>query len=329
VTSAARVSILIPCYNSASFIDRTLYFARGQTHGDLTIRVSIDAGEDSTPQIVRAHAACDPRIVVHEQPHRLGWAGNVNFLLGLVDTPYFFLYFHDDILLPQYTETMLERLRSRPQAAGAYCDMGHFGGASHVSTGPSYLGPTVGRLLTLMLAPERGSPLRAMLRTELAGQLRLPQMDTGGFWANEPFLMAMLAAGALEHVPEVLYLRWSNRSGGLTDGWKKLAPREIAQGWRANIQARLDILFGVTADPAERDALILALYLLTFPTLCELRDETGNAMFPTAASMHPLFDAPGTMERLRPYGAGIESWARTRFDHCQALRLQQCSEPAQ
>lgn len=316
--SAALVSVLIPCYNSASFIDRTLNFARSQTFGAIAIKVSIDAGDDGTAQRVRAHAAGDSRIVVHEQHSRLGWTGNVNFLLGQVDTPFFFLYFHDDELLPRYTERMLQRLQAHPQAAGAYCDMGHFGDSDHVSTGPAYLGTPVQRLLTLMLAPHRGSPLRAMLRTECAGHLRLPDMDSRGFWANEPFLMEMLLAGPLDHVPEVLYRRWNNRSGGLTDGWKSLSSRAIVSGWQSNIAARLNILSRAADDPAQREPLVFALYLQVFPALCDLCDEQGQWLFPSAASLHPLFAAPGTPALLAPYGTQLEGWARERFEYCQA-----------
>ncbi len=314
----AQVSILIPCYMAASFIDRTLYFARGQTVGDVSIVVSIDTGDDMTQQIVQSHAARDSRIVVHEQAERLGWVGNINFLLEQVDTPFFFLYFHDDVLLPQYTRHMLERLHAQPQAAGAYCDMGHFGDADHVSTGPAYLGSTVQRLLTLMLAPHRGSPLRAMLRTERAGHLRLPDMAADGFWANEPFLMDMLVAGPLEHVPEVLYLRWNNRSGGLTDGWKKLAPQAIVSGWKSNVEARLDILSRVARNAVERQSLVFALYLQVFPALRDLRDEQGDLLFPTAASLHPLFAMPGAPALLANYGSEIMGWANERFKKCQA-----------
>jgi hypothetical protein len=146
-------------------------------------------------------------------------------------------------------------------------------------------------------------------------------VETGGFWANEPFLMSLLVAGTLEHVPEVLYLRWNNRGGGLTDGWKQLPPHRVASGWRANVCARLDIISRATADPAERDALVLALYLQTFPVLRELCDERGNALFPTPASVHPLFDTAATPRLLARYGAEIEGWARARFERCQARRL--------
>jgi hypothetical protein len=313
-----EVSILIPAYMAASFIDRTLYFACGQTYHAVSIVVSIDAGDDQTADIVRSHAAADSRIIVHEQEERLGWAGNVNFLLGEVRTPYFFIYFHDDILLPQYTDHMLATLRAHPQAAGAYCDMGHFGATDHLSTGPAYLGSAGERLLTLLLAPQRGSPLRAMLRSECAGQLRFLDMGTGGFWANEPFLMEMLLAGPLEHVPEVLYLRWGGRDGGLTDGWSKLASQAIVAGWSANVEARLNIVSRAAIDTAERESLVFALFLNTFPVVRELRDERGTLLFPTAASLHPLLAAPGTPELLAARSAKMQGWAKERFEMCGA-----------
>jgi hypothetical protein len=317
-SSAARaeISILIPAYMAASFIDRTLYFARGQTYGALNILVSIDAGDDATPAIVRSHATRDSRIVVHEQAERLGWAGNVNFLLGQVDTPYFLIYFHDDILLPQYTAQMFATLQSQPQSAGAYCDMGHFGASNHVSVGQAYAGSTVQRLLTLMLAPQRGSPLRAMLRTERAGHLRLPDVAAGGFWANEAYLMEMLIAGPLEHVPQVLYLRWNGRAGGLTDGWRKLAPQAIRAGWRSNIEARLNIIARATPRNAEQEALIFALFLQVFSAVRDLRDEEGSLLFPSPDSLHPLFATSGTPQLLANYGADIEEWAWQKFEQC-------------
>jgi glycosyltransferase involved in cell wall biosynthesis len=301
---------------AAAFIDRTLCFARGQTHSAVSIVVSVDAGDDNTPDIVRSHAAADARITVYEQKERLGWAGNVNFLLEKVDTQHFFLYFHDDILLPQYCQQMLETLHAHPQATGAYCDMGHFGATDHVSTGPAYVGSTAERLLTLMLAPQRGSPMRAMLRTESAGHVRLPQIGADGFWANEPYLMEMLAAGPLQHVPQVLYLRWNRRSGGLTDGWRKLAPQAIAAGWKSNINARLNIISRVVQDTAEREALVFALFVQVFPVVKELRDEQGGLLFRTPASLHPLFAAPGTPQLLADYGADIGGWAREKFELC-------------
>lgn len=315
---ADEVTILIPAYQSAAFIDRTLLFARGQTHASLRIVVSVDAGDDNTGELVQAHAAQDARIVLHEQKARLGWVGNVNFLLGQVTTPYFFIYFHDDIILPQYTQWMLDHLQKYPDAAGVYCDMGHFGASDKISRGPNYTGPTTGRLLKLMLAPERGSPLRALLRSTKAGHIRLPDMGSGGFWANEALLLDMLAAGELEQLSQVLYLRWSQRSGGLTDGWKQLLPADISRGWRANVAVRLQSIENAGVTTAERKVLEYALFLQVFPAVKHLADEHGRHLFPTPADLHPRFADLEAGANFAQFGHDIANWAAERAAQCEA-----------
>ena len=307
------VSILIPAYNSEPFIDRTLWFARGQKLGAVKILLSIDAGSDNTHALALRHAREDARLLVQQQHTRLGWAGNVNWLLEQVDTPFFCLYFHDDILLPQYTGHLLHVLEKSPQAAGVYCAMGHFGASDHVSAGPEYHGSPCKRLLTLLLHPERGSPLRALLRTEVAGGIRLPDMGSNGFWANEPFLMQMLLSGPLAYSPEALYLRWNRRSGGLTEGWKRLSTAEVVTGWRANIDARLEIIESATHSASERDALRFALFLHAFAPIAALYEEDGHTGLPQLEAFHPLFADPGTPELLRGCGELIETQGAERY----------------
>jgi glycosyltransferase involved in cell wall biosynthesis len=164
-----EVSVLIPAYQSESFIGRTLDCARAQTHPAIRILISVDKCGDATAAVAHARAAIDDRVVVFEQTERLGWAGNVNFLLDRSETPYHFLYFHDDMIAPTYIATLLTALRAQPQAASVHCDMSHFGGSDWYSTGRAYLGPAVERVLTFLLAPSRGSPLRSVMRKDAVG----------------------------------------------------------------------------------------------------------------------------------------------------------------
>jgi glycosyltransferase involved in cell wall biosynthesis len=316
-----EVSVLIPAYLAAGFIDRTLNFARGQTFDNLAIIVSVDAGNDNTADIARGYADTDARIEVYEHEERLGWAGNVNFLIENVETPFFFLYFHDDIILPQYIERLLLLLRNDPEAAGAYCDMGHFGASDHVSVGPAYTGTRVHRLLLMMLSRERGSPLRALLSSKRAGHLRMPDMGNGGFWANEPFLMDMLAAGSVHHLPEMLYLRWARRAGGLTDGWKNLKPQFVLNGWRDNIESRLRIIEKTTGNEAERRALRFALFLQTFPVMQTLYAEYGSDMLQSPMDLHTVFQEPQTPDSLAAFGEEIRTLGTERYSWCKEQHL--------
>ena len=109
----ADVSICIPAWMAESFIENTIRFAAGQTYDRIAILISVDESTDATSELCRKHSMKDERITVFEQDHRLGWAGNVNFLLERVTTPFFFLYFHDDVIAPQYTEVLLRSLEKR------------------------------------------------------------------------------------------------------------------------------------------------------------------------------------------------------------------------
>jgi glycosyltransferase involved in cell wall biosynthesis len=293
LSTATEVSVCIPAWRAAGFIDRTLRCAREQTHEALRIVVSIDLSGDGTEDICRAHARADDRVEVHTHCERLGWARNVNFLLDYVETELAFLYFHDDIIEPTYTERLVGALRDRPDAASAHCDMGHFGGSNWVNPGRQYEGTAAERVVTFLVAPDRGSLLRSVLRgTVLADGLRMPTGSNAGVWANEPFLVQLVAAGPALRVPETLYRRWDKRDGGLTDGWLSLGVDEIIDGHRVNAEYALAVIDGMHPSAEERAVLLFALFV----------NMTGRMR-----TAERTYDAPTVSppERLLPVFAGM------------------------
>ena len=324
-----EVGICIPAWQSQAFIGRTLDFALGQTHGRVRVLVSIDQCDDDTSAICLARAQRDPRVAVFVQPTRLGWAGNVNFLLDQVSTPYFFLYFHDDVIVPQYTARLLHALQRRPDAASAHCDMDHFGAPRPVSVGFAYEGTAARRLGAFLVAPERGSPLRSLTRSALlADGLRLPTGEIDGLWANEPYLMQLVAAGAAVHVPEILYYRWNQREGGLTDGWKRLAPAEVHAGHAGNIRTALEIIDRATADASERRALAFCLYVHMMPRLRAIERESQGAIAIDPETVSARFAAAGEPCDLACLGEEISSWALQRHARLRELERRRQATPA-
>lgn len=91
MTLRSDVSICIPAWQSEGIVERALRCASGQTHAGLRILVSVDHSTDATAAVCNAYAHQDRRVEVHVQEERLGWAGNVNFLLDKVDTEFFFI----------------------------------------------------------------------------------------------------------------------------------------------------------------------------------------------------------------------------------------------
>jgi hypothetical protein len=308
------VTICIPAWQAEAFIDRTLWAARRQTHADVRILVSVDHGEDGTAAICRAHARDDARIEAVVQAERLGWARNVNFLLDRVSTEFYFLYFHDDVIDESYTERLLEVLRRRPDAGSVHCDVGHFGGSDAVSLGREYVGSGARRLITFLYSPVRGSPLRSLTRTDLLRSgLRLPVAAEGGFWANQPFLMRLLAAGPALRVPEVLYRRWDKRQGGLTDGWTRFTLDQVVTGYRTNTRLCLGILGGVPATADERELLSfgLCLYMMAQVRQAEARLGTSAPLRPE--ELHPDFAGLRVPDALRGLEPEMEQAARATF----------------
>ena len=256
------VTACIPAWQSESFIERTLDCVCAQTHERLRILISIDRGDDETSRICARHARQDPRIRVFEQPERLGWARNVNFLLDRVDTEYFFLYFHDDLIVPDYTRRLLAKLDARPDAMSVHCDMGHFGGSDHVSQGVEYSGKAAQRLFKFLVAPVKGSPLRKSdplrpPRFRRASAYRGPRWTVG-----EPAVSdgaagrrasPACARGALPALGPAL--------GGTHDGWRRFSLEEVISGYRVNVAKGAEIVSRIAEDEGERELLTFGLYL--------------------------------------------------------------------
>jgi glycosyltransferase involved in cell wall biosynthesis len=317
----SSVSICIPTWQSRPFIARTLDFALGQTHPDTRVLVSVDHCDDGTADLCRARAAGDPRVQLFVQPERLGWARNVNFLLEQVRTGYFFLYFHDDVIVPQYTERMLRALQARPDAVSAHCDMGHFGGSDHVSEGVDYPETVAHRLGWFFAAPNRGSPLRSLTRSSaLASGLRLPTTAVDGLWANEPYLMRLLTAGPALRVPETLYFRWDKRAGALTDGWRHLPLEQLYSGYAANMSTGLEIIDGAAVSTLERAALRLCLRVNTLWQIRTAENQHAPVARRSAAEIHPVFAEAEDPDTLDALGEQLAAWARQR--HAAVARME-------
>jgi hypothetical protein len=294
------VTVCIPAYQAAEFIDRTLDCARGQTHRELRILVSVDVSTDDTAEVCRRHAAGDDRVEVVEQSERLGWAGNVNFLLGAADSEFAFVYFHDDLIDERYCEALVAALHGRPDAASAHCDMGHFGGSDRVMPGRTYDGPAARRLLEFLISLRRPSLLRSMLRTEKAGNLRLPA-DAGGVWANQPFLAKLLVAGPCLHVPEILYRRWEQREGGLTEGWRRLPFDRILDGYRLNAEETMRTIESLEPGAEERELLQFGLFVHMTARLRRAESRYGVSVVHPPESLLPQFAGmaiPPAVDRL-------------------------------
>lgn len=93
-----KVSLIVPCYNVAEYLDECLKSATGQSHSDLQILAVNDGSTDETPGKLDAWAEHDHRIeVIHQSNSGLGNARNRGIAAAEGD----FLFFLDsDDMLP-------------------------------------------------------------------------------------------------------------------------------------------------------------------------------------------------------------------------------------
>lgn len=237
------VSVCIPTYQSESFIDRTLLCARNQTYKNLKIIVSVDLSSDNTVEICQRHAQQDQRIHIIVQKERLGWSQNANATLEAVDTDYFFLYFHDDIIKPDYVDILLLSLINNSQAASAHCDLVEFGLINTIKPAYTYDGEAINRLIQF-LTHQKGTTLRSLIRrTDTFKNFRFPKIPGDGSWVAYIFHLKLLALGPAIGLHNSLYYRWQ-RENSLTrsKGWLPSNLDDLLEGSLVAFRIGQDII---------------------------------------------------------------------------------------
>ena len=97
------LSIGIPSYNHAEFIEETLTSLLNQTVAPLEIVVSDDHSTDRTPEILKKYR---DRVRVIRPPKHLSMTGNWNYVTSHLSGSWFSLVCSDDIPLPNFVETL-------------------------------------------------------------------------------------------------------------------------------------------------------------------------------------------------------------------------------
>jgi glycosyltransferase involved in cell wall biosynthesis len=309
------VTICIPAWKAEPFIDRTLRCARAQTHAGVRILVSVDQCDDRTAAICRAHAGQDPRVAVIAQAQRLGWSGNANYLLDRVETDFFFLYFHDDVIEPTYTEKLRQALLDNPRAVSSHCDLEYFGLQRAVDLGNTFAGPPARRIINYLVRPVKGTQLRSLTRTELVAKgLRFPAIGEDGFWRCPPYSVRLVGEGEAVRVPEVLYRRWI-REGSLTKTWRPQEMSQLVDGLRECARVCEAIIGELVEDADAKQVARFCLYLslMTYLRRAE-RTHSENEGPVDVAAISPSFAAfadANLPAELEAQDAEVQGWIST------------------
>lgn len=110
------VTLGLPVFNGAQFVEEALRDLLSQTYPRLEILVSDNASTDGTEAICRRLAAADPRVRYVRQTENIGSSRNFEFLAREARGELFAWCAHDDRRLPSYVEECVRELARRPEA---------------------------------------------------------------------------------------------------------------------------------------------------------------------------------------------------------------------
>lgn len=108
----ARVTVLMPTYNVATWVEESIHSVLRQTYTDFELLVVDDGSTDDTLEHVRA--INDPRIRIAVFPDNVGLADNLNRGLDLIETELVARMDGDDIAEPDWLETGIKVLDNHP-----------------------------------------------------------------------------------------------------------------------------------------------------------------------------------------------------------------------
>ncbi|MBG6106746.1 glycosyltransferase family A protein [Frigoribacterium sp. CG_9.8] len=111
----STVSIVVPAFNNAAYIERTMDSILAQTHHDLEIIVADHASTDSTWETLQRYAV-DPRVTLLTTEAGGGALANWNRVSQAATGDFIKLVCGDDLIYPELVAEQYEALTSHPKA---------------------------------------------------------------------------------------------------------------------------------------------------------------------------------------------------------------------
>ncbi len=125
------VSVIVPTYNQAPFVEEAVRSVLAQTYPACEIVVADDGSSDETPAIIRALAAAHPgKIRPLFSRHNTGVSRNVNRGLAAASGAYIALLAGDDLMYPEKIAAQVEVLERNARLAMCTHDVEVFDSAT-------------------------------------------------------------------------------------------------------------------------------------------------------------------------------------------------------
>jgi hypothetical protein len=294
----AAVTVCVPVFNAAAFVAETLDSIAAQSFADIKVLISLDRSDDDSETVCRRYLA-DRRFELIVQRERLGWVGNVNALIERVDTPYFCIMPHDDLLDPRYLAEVYALAASDPAIACAYSDIEGFGARHLRIKQPDIRGPLIERVSDFLLNHFSAVAFRGIVRRRSPDDR--PYVPTGlrrDFAADTVWMLHLALRGELRRVPATLYAKRYAKAS-VHDAWFSWPREELTALWAEQAAACARIALEHVGDPRDRE-IVLAAALMRVVGVSNAGDfATPKKPFEVAAATAIFCDALGDVSPLR------------------------------
>lgn len=117
------VSILMPNYNYAQYIEKAIESALNQTYENIELIIVDDASTDRSLELAQPYADRDERVRLFRNERNLGSVGNHNRTVELSRGRYIVVLSSDDYIAPTFVEECMNKLKEYPTAGMAACAM--------------------------------------------------------------------------------------------------------------------------------------------------------------------------------------------------------------
>ncbi|MCT9825287.1 glycosyltransferase involved in cell wall biosynthesis [Pseudomonas sp. TE36184] len=117
---AAKISVMVPVYNSKEYLQECLDSIFSQNYENFEVVVSDDASTDGGQEILKKYAAQYKNMILLLNENNLGITDNCDQALQACDGKYIVLFAGDDVMLPGKLSMQVEFMESHPDVAISY-----------------------------------------------------------------------------------------------------------------------------------------------------------------------------------------------------------------
>ncbi|MGJ8616113.1 MAG: glycosyltransferase family 2 protein [Sulfitobacter sp.] len=114
---ASELTIGMPVFNAASYIEQALGSILNQTYSEFRLIISDNASTDGTMNIIDKMIANDPRVTVLRNTRNIDAPANFNAVVQKCETPYFMWAAGDDIWDKDWVKTLLPLAKTHQAVA--------------------------------------------------------------------------------------------------------------------------------------------------------------------------------------------------------------------